>query len=270
MYSCASRRGGATIVTAVLLTLTATPACSRAADVPGQTSPSTPSSADFPTTAPTATPASAPTQDAPPDVTGFAHQPLWPFADAAEVRGWQDAYRTGGHQPWHLDAGATALSFTQGYLGFPGVDRVTSTTTAGDDTWIGVGFTLPDGRGSTAAEMHLARWGSGPDAPWEVVGTRDATLVLDTPSYGSVARSPLTVGGTVTGVDESLRVRVLGLAGPVGESCCLPAGGEASRWSTTVPFTGAANGTLTVVVSTGGHVADVERFAITGISAGSR
>jgi hypothetical protein len=34
-----------------------------------------------------------------------------------------------------------------------------------------------------------------------------------------------------------------------------------------VPVTGSPTGTLTVVVSTGGHVAEVERFAITGVRA---
>ncbi len=224
--------------------------------VPTVTGSAAPTTTASPTAAP-ATPSSVP--------AAFAHQPLWPFADAAAVGAWQDAYRSGGQQPWHLDAAATALSFTQGYLGFTGIDRVVTPTTSGDDAWVAVGFALPDGRLSTAATVHLARWGTGPDAPWEVAGTRDTTLVLDVPAYGAAARAPLTVGGAVTGVDESLHVRVLSPGGPVGESCCLPAGGEGSRWTTTVPLTGTARGTMTVVVSTGGHVADVERFAVTGV-----
>jgi hypothetical protein len=53
--------------------------------------------------------------------------------------------------------------------------------------------------------------------------------------------------------------------GQLGERCCLPAGGTHTRWDTTVAFTGAADPALTVVVSTGGHVQEVERFAITGV-----
>jgi hypothetical protein len=256
MYYPRARRAVAGAVLAAALLA----ACGQpTAEVPVPTMPT--ASAAPPATAteqPAGTPAPAP--------AAFAHQPLWPFADAAQVRAWQDAYRAGGQQPWHLDPGATALSFTQGYLGFAGVDRVVATTTSGNDAWVEVGFALPDGRLSTAAAVHLARWGTGADAPWEVAGTRDTTLVLDLPSYGSTARTPLTVGGAVTGVDESLRVRVIAETGQVGESCCLPAGGDATRWTTTVPLTGTARGTMTVVVSTGGHIAEVERFAVTGVT----
>ncbi|MDN5859689.1 MAG: hypothetical protein L0H84_13805 [Pseudonocardia sp.] len=203
--------------------------------------------------------------------TGSGRVLLWPFADQAAVAAWQESYHSGGSQPWHLDAAATALGFTEGYLGFAGVDRVTSTELAPDEAWIGVGYALPgDGREATAAVLHLVRVGAGQDAPWAVVGTRDSFLTIDTPAYGSAARWPLTVGGTITGVDESLHVRVLGLDGLAGEVCCVPAGGEKSPWSVEVPLGTTRAGDLTVVVATGGHVADVERFAITAVTGGGR
>ncbi len=225
----------------------------------GGSSPSTPTTPPGPSTtaAPTATPST------------FDHQPLWPFADATQVARWQQAYHEGGTQPWHLDAGATATSFATGFLGFRELDRVTSSQQTGPEAWVGVGQALPNGANSTAAVVHLARWGDGADAPWEVVGTRDTTLTLDTPAYGAAVTSPLTVAGVITGVDESLRVQVRrpGAEKPLGESCCLPAGGQGTRWSTTVAFSGATTEAMTVVVSTGGHVADVERFAVTGVRA---
>ncbi|GEL17089.1 hypothetical protein PA7_09260 [Pseudonocardia asaccharolytica DSM 44247 = NBRC 16224] len=237
-------------------------------DAPG----AAPATTNPSTTAPSDSP--APTPDRPggptPTVPAFDHQPLWPFPDLDAVRAWQEAHRTGGQQPWHLDAEATALGFTQGYLGFTGIDRVTSYTENGADAWVGVGFALPNGRETTASVLHLARFGDGLDAPWEVVGTRDETLVVDTPAYGSPVTSPVTAGGTITGVDESLRLqlRTLGRDTPVGEFCCVPAGGQSARWSATVPFTDAGAGPMTLVVSTGGHVADVEEFAITAVRAG--
>ncbi len=249
----ARRAVAGTLLAAALLAACGQPA----AEVPVPTMPTSSAAPSSPAPSPIAEP-TAP--------VAFTHQPLWPFADATQVRAWQDAYRAGGQQPWHLDAGATALSFTQGYLGFGGIDRVVTTTTSGNDAWVDVGFALPDGRLSTAAAVHLTRWGTGTDAPWEVAGTRDTTLVLDLPPYGSTASTPLTVGGAITGVDENLRVRVIAPTGQVGESCCLPAGGDATRWTTTVPLTGTARGTMTVVVSTGGHIAEVERFAVTGVT----
>jgi hypothetical protein len=196
------------------------------------------------------------------------HLPLWPFASAAEARRWQRSFRAGGHQPWHLSPQLTALSFAGGYLGFTGVDWVTSQVVRGADARIGVGFLLPDRRTSTAAVVHLVRFGTGSDAPWEVVGTRDSTLSLTSPQYGARVSSPIRVGGRITGVDESIAVQVRQSAAesPLGSVCCVPAGGADTPWSTSVRFAGAtAPGVLTVVASTGGHVAAVERFAVTGV-----
>jgi hypothetical protein len=194
----------------------------------------------------------------------FDHQPLFPFATAAEAEAWRTD--SGGSQPWHADAEATALAFA-GWLGFAEIDQVTSRDIRAGEAWVGVGWQTPDGVLGTAAVIHLLRFGPAADAPWEVVGTRDTTLTLETPRYGSPASSPLTVGGHITGVDESLRVQVRQLSSEaaLGESCCVPAGGEGSPWSATVSYTGATDAALTVVVSSGGHVADVEVFAITGL-----
>ncbi|MEV5591993.1 hypothetical protein AB0L05_41160, partial [Nonomuraea pusilla] len=195
------------------------------------------------------------------------YQPLWPFSTPDEVRAWQRAYRSGGHQPWHLDPAATALRFTRDHLGFRDLDRAVRTGVEGDHARVHVGQDTEEGR-LVAAVVHLVRYGSGGDAPWEVVGTDDTTLTLTVPRYGAAVRSPLKVGGRITGVDESIRVEVRrpGAAAPAGERCCLPAGGEREPWSTSVTFRAVPGTTVTVVVSTGGHVADVERFAVTGVT----
>ena len=80
----------------------------------------------------------------------------------------------------------------------------------------------------------------------------------------------MRIGGKITGVDESLRAEVhrLGAGGPVGSFCCQPAGGQASPWTFSVPFHGTPGQVITIVVHTGGHVAAVERFAVTGARVG--
>jgi hypothetical protein len=60
---------------------------------------------------------------------------------------------------------------------------VTSTDVQADEAWIGVGYPTEGGRAATAAVIHLVRFGPSPDAPWEVVGTRDSTLTLDVPRF---------------------------------------------------------------------------------------
>jgi hypothetical protein len=197
----------------------------------------------------------------------FGYQPLFPFASLADAQAWQASYASGGHQPWHLNANRTALSFTQGYLGFSGVNRVVRRTLAGRDARVTVGFALPSGNLSRAAVIHLVKYGSGRYAPWEVVGTDDAALTLDLPGYGSMVSSPVRIAGKITGVDENLRVEVHSLAAgsPVGAYCCEPAGGQASPWSLSVTFDAASGQVITIVVHTGGHVGGVERFAVTGV-----
>jgi len=193
--------------------------------------------------------------------------PLWPFTTAAQARQWQAAYRSGGHQPWHLDPGLTALAFTRGHLGYTEVDRVTSRSIRGSDAHIGVGWRVTGSRAGTVAVLHLIKFGTGRDAPWVVVGSDDTVLTLETPPYGSAVSSPLRAGGRITGVDENLRVVVLSPASstPLFVSAGLPAGGQRRPWSTTVRFRAPRGTVLTIAVSTGGHVKKVEAFAITAV-----
>jgi hypothetical protein len=194
-------------------------------------------------------------------------QPLWPFRSFAEAEAWRAAAAE-GHQPWHADAAQTAALFTTSFLGFSEIDEITSTDVRADEAWIGVGYREGvGGAPSTAAVVHLVRFGPHADSGWEVVGTRDTSLTLDMPGYGARTASPAAVGGTVTGVDECLvvQVRQPSTAAPIGEAPCVPAGGESVPWQTTVAWSGASDPALTIVVSTGGHVQGVERFAVTGV-----
>ncbi|ASF06314.1 hypothetical protein [Nocardia brasiliensis] len=200
----------------------------------------------------------------------FGFVPLWPFRSEAEAVEWQAAYRTDGADAWHLDAELTALTFTREYLGLRTVDQVVvgvgRSDTGGDERFVGVGFVAPNGAQITAAVLHLARIGAGADAPWEVVGSDGGTLSVDEPGYGATVTSPLAVRGRITGVDESLtvQIRVHGSAEPVGAVSGIAAGGTDEPWSATVPFTAAPGSVLTIAVSTGGHIAEVEHFAVTG------
>jgi hypothetical protein len=195
-------------------------------------------------------------------------QPLWPFATLAEAQAWERDYRSGGHAPWHLDPDQTALSFTRNYLGFREIGRISSHTVSGPHARIGVAPSGPEG--GTAAIVHLMRYGTGPDAPWEVVGTDDTTFSLTMPGYGSLVRSPMVAGGRITGVDEGIRVQVRqpSSGALLGTSCCTSAGGNDQPWKQSVSFSGARDPVLRVVASTGGHVAEVERFTVTAVRTG--
>ena len=198
-----------------------------------------------------------------------AEEPLlWPFATVADAERWQQSHQAGGHSPWHLDAEATALAFTTGYLAFTEVDQVVTSAETGARATVTVGYRGAGPRPAPAAVVTLVRLGDGAGAPWEVVGATADSLTLT--ARGTT--SPLRVEGTVSGVDESIRVQVRDPAvdAPLGEACCTPAGGSATPWAASVAFAGAAGPTLTVIASTGGHASAVARFAVTGVHNGSR
>lgn len=198
-------------------------------------------------------------------------QLLWPFTSVEAARQWQAQAASSGSTPWHLDPEETALAFTTGYLGLSDLDVVIDSEIEADSAEVTVGYEGDGGKPAPAGVVRLVRLGTGENAPWEVVGSgADASLTVTEPGYGATVSSPLRVGGRVSGVDESIRVSVHAPAAqePVGEACCVPAGGRGTPWSTTVELTDAPATTLTVVATTGGHIADVERFAVTAVRVG--
>lgn len=238
-------------------------ACSSATK---NANPSSTASSRGPTSTTTATTTPSTTKSTPsPSVAPYLG--LWPFRTVGEVQSWQHAYRSGGDESWHLDATTTALDFTMDYLGYREINVAAGTTVNSTGAHVAVGFRPTRAVTSKAAVVHLVRWGSGSDAPWEVVGTDDTTFSLTDPVYGATAASPLRVGGTITGVDENIKVTVRqpSSSTAIGSFCCIPAGGSASAWSATVTFGGATDPVLTVTATTGGHVQTVERFTVTGV-----
>jgi hypothetical protein len=221
------------------------------------------------TQASTATQVSTATQAPTPDADGyvFPYQPLWPFTERAEADRWLREDRQSGDSPWHADPRETALKFTRDFLGFTDLDRTIAVTEQSREAWVGVGQAGPGGDPMTVANLHLARLGPAADAPWAVVGTEDTDLTLDRPAYGSPVQPVIEVGGTISGVDESLHIQARQASAMVGEFCCVPAGGQRAPWSATLSVAPTKSGAVTVVVSTGGHYAPIERFAITALRA---
>jgi hypothetical protein len=162
----------------------------------------------------------------------------------------------------------TAVAFA-GWLGYSNINSSITEKTDRTGDHVSVGF-YPNGttgRPVVAAVVHLVRWGTGTNIPWEVVGTDDTTFTLTTPSYGATIASPVTAGGRIAGVDENIKmqVRIESSSSPVGSFCCKPAGGTNTPWTASVAFTAPSGTVLTIAAQTGGHVATVERFAVTGV-----
>ncbi len=198
--------------------------------------------------------------------------PLYPFGNLQEAASWQRAYRAGGSQPERLDAAQTALAFAH-FLGYTETDQVVTSREDGQGAHVSVGFRNPDsGNLTTAAVVHLIRYGSGSDIPWEVVGTDDTDFSITNPAYGATVTSPMPAGGRISGVDESITVHVqqLHANGLLGQVCCITAGGTDSPWSGTTTFANPTDPLLIVSASTGGHVRNVERFTVTAAKPSTR
>jgi hypothetical protein len=206
---------------------------------------------------------------------GPADPTVWPFASLKAADEWRTKSASEGTQPWHLDPAQTALFFTQNYLGFTDITEVTSTTIdhVTDTAYIGVGYQV-NGQTKTAAVIQLRPMETylhEADAPWEVIGTERATLSISSPAWSvadTAVGSHFTVTGRITGVDESLTLTVRSLATTATFTRQgVPAGGNNGVWS--IPATAPAQGIVTIVVSTGGHVQQHERFAIQGVHVSS-
>lgn len=197
--------------------------------------------------------------------TAAAYQPLFPFGSPSEAADWQ---QSGGatRQPDRLDAGKTALAFAK-FLGYTDIDRVVSVANDAKGAHVSIGYDTEGSRLSTAAVVHLIRYGNGSNAPWEVVGTDDTDFTVDTPRYGATVPSPFAVGGVITGVDESITVHVqqLHANGNFDEKCCIAAGGTKMRWSASLTFAQPTDPVLIVSAVTGGHIQTHERFAVTAV-----
>jgi hypothetical protein len=252
-------------------------ACGSGTSESTTTGPSSSTGGSSTTTATSTRPASSSSTSTSTVATGTTVGPVvpylyvYPFASLVDAESWQREANPGGHQPWHLDPGFIATSFAKA-LGMPQVAQVIKVREDATGAHVSLGFHNPNGVPVTAGTVHLARVGTGSARPWEVVGDdQSPDFTLTAPSYGAIVPSPVRVGGRITGVDENIRVRVFAGAStpPIGERCCLPAGGEASPWSTTVSFSGAPNAVLVITASTGGHLQAVERFVFTAVRRGS-
>lgn len=202
----------------------------------------------------------------------FSRPALWPFRSLEEAQQWEQD-TTGGRPSAYATPAGTALAFARSYLGLAGLDRVVSETVRGSRARVAIGY-IPEGTdAATAAVLLLTRAGPSADGPWQVVGTDPgADPDLEITSTDASVPGTITVGGVITGVDESLRLQVRqpSSPAPLGEFCCRGAGGRRTPWAATVTTRPASDPVLTVVVATGGHVAAVERFEVAGLETRAR
>jgi len=215
-----------------------------------------------PTGEPTAGPAPAPAVPVPPVVGPPVAVPpaqgggdtavpdlatSWPYSSRSEARA-----HIASAGPEMTDPRAVALRFVLGFLQRPEVDRVTGVRSQDAGLGVTVGRRVPEsGRVIDVTTVYLVRVAASDSAPYVVVSATAPYLSITGPAAGAAIRSPLTVSGRITGVDESIRVdvRVLSRPAPIG-SARTPGGGDNSPWSAPVSFPATADRGATVVAWT--------------------
>lgn len=185
-----------------------------------------------PTSAPTATPSPiASPLPADPDgsTTSQPGTPFFPFTSDAQAADWAAAP---GDRAWADDPVQIAQHLVDDLLALEGVRATSYTDSTGVPLQVG---------GVTVAVADVAQLGTTDPRPWVVLGVRaergaPAPLVVTAPAGGSEVSSPLTVTGTVKGVDENVQVSLRTATGTLLGEQGAPAGSE-QPWSATLRFT---------------------------------
>lgn len=166
-----------------------------------------------------------------PSPEAFVRQPfapaIWPFASHAQAQAWRADPST---MPWAGSNLDVAQHFVDDYLRLTGV-RLVQTCVSCDV----VEVHAADGR--KVGTVTLVREDDGTPRAYSVAGvTYDASFDVSSPREGAAVRSPLTVTGTITGVDENVVVTLVTQDRRAIGSAAAPAGSGAP-WSTSLTWT---------------------------------
>jgi hypothetical protein len=160
---------------------------------------------------------------------------LWPFASHAQTEAWrQDPSR----MPWAGSNLQVAQHFVTDYLRLTGVHVVQSCVSCDVVSIVTAG-------GQEVATMTLVREDDGSPRAYSVAGVRVARgFAVTSPAEGGSVSSPLTVRGTLTGVDENVSTDLLTQSGRTIGHTSAPAGSGAPwsaqlSWTDTDWYTGA-------------------------------
>lgn len=187
--------------------------------------PATQAPSEGPTSSPTPTPSPV-TPDPDGSTTSQPGTPFFPFTSDAQAADWAEAP---GARTWADDPVAVAQHLLDDLLDLDGVRATRDTCLCEGQARVDV-----QAGDATVARVTLALLGTSATRPWVVLSVdSDASggLSVSSPKAGTEVSSPLTVTGTVTGVDESVQVRLRTVPGTLLDEQFVPAGMD-HPWST--------------------------------------
>ncbi|MBK5308259.1 MAG: hypothetical protein JJD92_16370 [Frankiaceae bacterium] len=126
--------------------------------------------------------------------------PVWPFTTNAQASEWLSRP---GSRSWAADPVKVVAHLMSDYLKLPGQ----ATRRINDDADVAIVEVSAGGR--PVSQVRLERVGQRPAGPWSVTAAFAEDLIVSRPKDGEDVTSPLQTSGTVTGVDESVHVRLM-------------------------------------------------------------
>ena len=166
--------------------------------------------------------------------------PVWPFTTDAQAADWVTAP---GARTWAADPVQVVQHLVDDLLDLPGATAV-GTSSRGDVVRVVVKVGA-----RPVSTVAVEQVGRTPEGPWSVTGAVAEDVGIRTPGDGDTVKSPLAVTGTVSGYDESVRVRLVASSGAALAETFAPAGAD-QPWSASLRFASTDWSVAALVAST--------------------
>lgn len=185
--------------------------------------------------------------------------PVWPFTSDAQAADWE---AQPGSRGWAADPVKVTQHLMDDYLKLPGA----ATSRLNDDGDLAIVEVSAGGR--PVSQVRLERVGRDTSGPWSVTSAASDDLVVRQPGDGDEVTSPLQVTGTVSGVDQSVHLRLMAAA-LLGEAYA-PAGNE-QPWTQALAWTRSDWSVAALTGTTFNGKGDLSAVTVTAVRrAGSR
>ena len=172
------------------------------------------------TTAPTHAATTPPTRPSPSAAASYTGPAMWPFTSSAQGRAWTAHH---GSRPWAGDPRLVAQHLVTDFLKVTGVSA------------LGSGDTIDlRCQGRDVGLVHLVQISQG--GPWTVTAVGGTDLTISSPRPTAAVTSPTQVSGRLQGVDENVRLQLIGSASAHELGATSAPAGNAVPWRGTLTW----------------------------------
>jgi hypothetical protein len=185
--------------------------------------------------------------------TSSSGLPVWPFTTDAQAAAWE---RTPGSRTWAADPVQVVTHLMSDYLKLPG--QATRRVDSDPDAAI----VEVSAAGRPVSQVRLVKVGRDANGPWSVTGASSDNLSVTQPNDGDEVSSPLAVAGRVSGVDQSVHLRLMTTA--VLAEAFAPAGMDLP-WTQSLTWTESEWSVAALAANTFNGKGDLSAVTITAV-----